>query len=774
MQRNDLTSEELRFQRLLRSLDRRPAAPDAEFLLRLKEASTAAFIAAQPVRPRAQRTVTAPPLNPAVGRQRLRSLRVALFSSVAVLLILGMLPTSLFPSRGIELQVALDNLGLASSAEIEVLNNAGLNTMLFARSDDAALRWRVDYASGNAEVSDGSATYFLNGGRNSVHPSPVEGESATSTFVEDKLLASLNVDQTMKSSLGHQRPEFKVDQNGQRLYGYNFQVVDQHNVGETLTVKAIVNADTNTLVAMNSEIRDAAGRSKFKVNADVKSLNQAIPNDRFQVDPEAASSEQIAMVEDVQGQAIVDDLTPLPAGAQGYDGAANQAFDMQAMNGMGGQFAPGQAEREAVTMENGSMAATTVVAPNFEGSGLNKAESKAGLQKPGAGEKASAKTLAQAPMNAPSENSDAIQNKEGPGASSAAADRATAGNLKSDRMAAAPRARMLKSPAPVASPPRLEMADAAQASEKKQSGEPSEFSANAKDGMPVPLAAPMPAAPSMKKMAVLGIAGGSPAAAESQNLKGRGRAGDIKTKSMAGAVKAINPDAAEFGQPNAEALEQQLPVGRMGNQNGNFQLQEMGVGALGGGAASEAAVSNSRLQSMRFNPNVANFNQHGNNGRGGEYGLVRRQVAAQIELRPGGVLKTEEDSSNVVWMRLANDADLVLGPASEVLLLKPTEIRLQVGELLLSVPAGDQVDLLGPEPVPLADAENIKQNSRRGTQQLIKLSASRLQVTGRGVFRVENSQLQRVERDPLWLANYFAKQNASKQNAQPVERPEPK
>jgi hypothetical protein len=157
--------------------------------------------------------------------------------------------------------------------------------------------------------------------------------------------------------------------------------------------------------------------------------------------------------------------------------------------------------------------------------------------------------------------------------------------------------------------------------------------------------------------------------------------------------------------------------------------------------------------------------------RGGQYGygMVRRQVTPQSELLPGGVLTTQPDLSNVVWARLANNADLVVGPASEVLLLKPTEVRLQAGELMLNVPLGDQVDLLGPEPPSKLDSENSYRNLRRNQPQW-KFPVSRLQVTGRGVFRIENSQVERVDEEPTWLTNYFVRQNTSGQNSPQLMR----
>ena len=161
-------------------------------------------------------------------------------------------------------------------------------------------------------------------------------------------------------------------------------------------------------------------------------------------------------------------------------------------------------------------------------------------------------------------------------------------------------------------------------------------------------------------------------------------------------------------------------------------------------------------------------------GMGGySLGLVRRQVAPQSELLPGGVLSTDENPANVVRARLANGADLYVGPSSEVKLLKPTEVRLQSGQLVLIVPAGDQVDLLGPETAVLSEPENNRLYNRRGQGQL-KAYESRRQVTGRATYRIENRLLQQMEQEPAWLTTYNAKLNSSKANPpSPVKQPAP-
>ncbi len=829
MRRNDLTSDEMRFERLLRSLDRGPSAPDPEFLRQLKETSTAAFLAARPAQPRAARKSNDPPPNPAVGRRRLRALRVAIFSSVAALLFVGMLSPALFPSRGIELGVALDNLKRASSYEIEFQNGAGSNTLLFVRGDDAALHWRRDYASGNAEVSDGISTYFVNRGNNSVHPSPLEEETIAPTFVEDRLMAGLNLnDPAVQSSLMKQRPETKLTQNGRPVLVYNYQAPDKEHAGQTLTVNATVNADNNTLLAINSEVLDANGNSKFKANADVKSVNSTIPIDRFQIDPMAEPSEQIAMVEDVQGQAVVDDLTPLPAMNQAVDGIALPAEITELRNRAANGLAYNTRQLRSNTLdayqETGPEAAASA-APVESEKLLAEPQVEKRIeqlkQKRAMVAKAYTAATPKMPSALPQGPPGGRGGLGGLGLpqGEAGADKARDGDSKADALAGvvgqggiAGQGRMKgsKSPGGMGGGGGLP----AGVSAKKLATDRNELDLAAKDAAPTPPTAPAAAGAAVARrmsrneglsqsdvaeaakaeVAKPGQAVGQKAAlqtgapqgnlgqlkvaqnaavADSKTLMGRSAgASESNRKSGKAGVGSGTPKQS-FGDLETELMERQSPAGEPTSgeekkQLAKGQIQEKRTADLADTTANQGLASQYGQPAVKLGM-AANTSQYGVSNRLGEYGFVRRQVEVQSELHPGGVLKTDADPSNVVWARLANDADLVVGPGSEVLLLKPTEVRLQAGELMLNVPPGDQVDLLGPDLAPPVDAENSRFNYRRNPQQL-KVAVSRQQVTGRGVFRIENNQLQRVEQEPPWLARYFSKQNTAKQNSQSLTR----
>ncbi len=796
MRRNDLNTEELRFERLLQSLDRAPAAPDPEFLRQLKEASTAAFLASRPARPRAERAANVSPSNPAVSRRRLLRLRVAMFSSVAALLLIGMLSPVLFPSRGVELRVALDNLTRSSSYEIEIQNGAGSNTLLFARRDDASAYWRVDYPSGNAEVSDGTATYFLNRGRNSLHPSAPEEASITPTFVEDKLLAGLNVnDPAEQSSLLKQRPEAIVNQNGQQVLVYNFSTPDPGHEGQTLTVNALVNAENKTLVAMNSELKDAAGNSKLRANIDVKSINSAIPIERFEVDPQAEINEQIAMVEDVQGLAVVDDRTPLDGIVDARNGFDSQpeiySRAARSSDDFGGPLPRGLT---AVQGDQTKSAAASGLAVADDIADEKKREQfKLGTT---VASKPQAKMLANAAAPAPAVASEPITASEAASAKGNAEDKPADRDSNSRRLAGMRGQRMMKGfaapggmggggPRPLAaesvdklaenrSQPALVAKGAMQARGGLQAAAaPAAAQKFGATNAPSPSAAEESAnrdfASAEKSVArKIESQNGRPSAGIAQlKVAGAEMKSDMQraAKDGASARKANLSNAGVAGEKEAlSAAEPQAGVLQKPGQAPQRQLVDSQLSEraeIVNEVPMAGAPDNNALQSMRMN-NVFNPSQSVLNDRGGDYGygIVRRQVTPQTELLPGGVLKTEPDPANVVWVRLANNADLVVGPGSEVLLLKPTEVRLQAGELMLNVPAGDQVDLLGPEPLSRVDAATGYRSVRRNQQQA-KFPASRQLVTGRGLFRIENSQLQRVDQEPEWLANYFSRQNVN-------------
>jgi hypothetical protein len=221
------------------------------------------------------------------------------------------------------------------------------------------------------------------------------------------------------------------------------------------------------------------------------------------------------------------------------------------------------------------------------------------------------------------------------------------------------------------------------------------------------------------------------------------------------------------------------------------------MGGYGGIALDNNSGNPNRGNSDRLNSglNGSNVISNGITGNGiisngmnsaGAIRYLRRQAEPQTELLAGEVLSTLNDGRSLVRARLANNAELVLGPKSEVTLIKPTAVQLQVGELELNVPEGDQIELLGPaNDVKGADSkspEDAKSDvyySRQNRSNSSRSSRARANtppqiVTGRKMYRIENNQLRVVEQDPQWLADYHRERmNLQSKGALPAARMAP-
>ena len=391
MRRNDLTPDETPIARLIQSVGQRTPAPDAEFLKRLRETTTAAFLEAH----RQHHAPTGPDSNPPdnllepelkplshvappqrvapllhafpevhalpdasttpgillqsnaghvspvpdidkspvpdagksngvgswsqfwahgpvsggnrSGRNRLRQVRIAMLLVTAVLLAVGFLPDSLVPSRGAPLQVAFENLARADSAEIELKHGDNASLLLVAH-DDTSRYWRFQYPNGNVEASDVNGNYFFNSASNTFHVVP-SSEPGLDVGPDEKVLDNLNVvDNSVRTSLLRQRPSKQINQDGRLLWIYNFRQSEPEN-GGMVNVDARVDAQTNELLAINSVVLNDVGEVAFRGEANVLSMNQAIPEDRFQVTHQDLNGivTNVGTVEAVQGNPSVDD-----------------------------------------------------------------------------------------------------------------------------------------------------------------------------------------------------------------------------------------------------------------------------------------------------------------------------------------------------------------------------------------------------------------------------------------------------------------------------------
>lgn len=969
MRHNDFTTEEVGFERLMQALDREPPVPDAEFLRALREASTKTFLAAHANRPQPQRVATEMRPDPLRGRRLLRSVRLAMFSGIAALLVLGFLPSSVLPTRGAALQVAFDNLRRNQTVEIEVNNGFVSNYLVYAH-EDGREKVAFKYPSGKFEVIEDGIALFVNNDNNSSHPSPpdVSEINPSTNPVVDRLMASLNVnDPQVKAMLFSQRPQSQLEENGQRLNRYQFQAPAAMYDGQTLRVDATVNATTNSLVAMKSKVTDLQGNVQFQATAAVTGLNRDVSANRFLVVASPAPVDQIGTVEEVQGNAEVLDVNtatglssasamsaangPVSGPEQGGAGETaagngDSNFDDNSAGGMGGGVAgekwdfrqgdraapvnrqrgfvsgqgiggaqPGpagfggvqgtgptlnaQKTAERVTEEQEGIAKQEDLATRRDATALEDVVQESDPQGKGVAPQKAIANRKQA-VPAPSVEGQVAEAQMADGErsalrqKSAAPDQKSPGQKSPGEKAASQKAASQKAVQPNRYAAGLLARGAQDDKRKSMSDVAGDLPASAA-AVPPPPAPDSPAdssagSPAGKSLAGGGTAPGSPsgvsksgkvetenraiatakprtasnAFSREQGEVSKGRNGNVASPAPApappsgplppdsaagedrpemkpseaqkssvlakkmqqkldnaqGDVQPVEVDGAQAANAgaNEQMVEQRQNRRESKDQSRNLRLQpgqkkESSVAQnsfIEGNSIQDLTLQNNGNQSNPAqnntvynnmaplaqngvgrnpqipmngaglqNPNGYSLGLRGDGVQAGNnpfsYGMISRLAEPNSELRPGDMLRTGNEATDVVRARLANDANLFVGPASEVLLMKPTEVQLRFGELVLEIPKGDQVDLLGPEQEAPADQEKGKLNYRRAYQQ--RGSMLRRQVTGRGVYRIEKNQLQEVDQQPEWLTNYFSKyhqQNTRKAAAQspsPVQPP---
>jgi Mg-chelatase subunit ChlD len=108
-------------------------------------------------------------------------------------------------------------------------------------------------------------------------------------------------------------------------------------------------------------------------------------------------------------------------------------------------------------------------------------------------------------------------------------------------------------------------------------------------------------------------------------------------------------------------------------------------------------------------------------------------VCGNILLRPGDWLRTDLRGANAVAARLVGKAQVVAGPGTLVELDGPKKVRLYDGEIHLTVPSAEAVELRGPDD-------------------------EKMTVKTTGVFRVQDNRLTLAKDDPKWLKGFLGKE----------------
>ena len=120
-------------------------------------------------------------------------------------------------------------------------------------------------------------------------------------------------------------------------------------------------------------------------------------------------------------------------------------------------------------------------------------------------------------------------------------------------------------------------------------------------------------------------------------------------------------------------------------------------------------------------------------------------VGRHLPLKPGDWLRTDLRGANATAFQLMKNTKVILGPNSLVELDKPTSFRLLSGELEITVPEGDRVDITGP-------------NSQKTTVQGKKVETTdkdgkKTSAPARRLFRAQG-QLAELTKEPLWLQGF--------------------
>ncbi len=104
-------------------------------------------------------------------------------------------------------------------------------------------------------------------------------------------------------------------------------------------------------------------------------------------------------------------------------------------------------------------------------------------------------------------------------------------------------------------------------------------------------------------------------------------------------------------------------------------------------------------------------------------------VRPNLLVMPGDWVRADVRGANAATLRLMPQAAVIVGPGGLVEVTRPTKIRLHEGEAEVAPAKGTPIELLGP-----------------GDQKEV--------VTARGFYRVQNEQLTKVEKQPLWLKGF--------------------
>ncbi len=104
-------------------------------------------------------------------------------------------------------------------------------------------------------------------------------------------------------------------------------------------------------------------------------------------------------------------------------------------------------------------------------------------------------------------------------------------------------------------------------------------------------------------------------------------------------------------------------------------------------------------------------------------------VCGKTLLKPGDWVRTDNRGANAATLKIVKQSQVILGPASLVEVVSPTQVRVTNGEFEATVGEKDTLEIVGP-------------------------GDDKVAVKGTQLFRVKNEKLARLEKEPLWLKGF--------------------
>jgi Flp pilus assembly protein TadD len=267
-------------------------APDPDFLARLKERSTEAFLEA--VRGPAGSPDT---ITPAQRNRPMLSLFVKAVSAciAAFLMIAAGLWTYFMPHQPqVALGSALDRLSAAQTLQLTV-HRDGSRAAEVLYSRPGLLRWND--SDGTYKIAHGDTMWQIDEKDNRATHEPATMFTDTADGPQLDLLALLDSSATAWDSIATEFPIETIVRDGRQMFRYGVQLAGNE---PPLMLHALVDAATKTVTSLEIQTR-RNGRMQLVAGLTVVAVNAAVAPDKFVVRDTLTEDGRIGMIAEVQG-----------------------------------------------------------------------------------------------------------------------------------------------------------------------------------------------------------------------------------------------------------------------------------------------------------------------------------------------------------------------------------------------------------------------------------------------------------------------------------------